>query len=246
MRRAPAGLLVLVIALAGCGGSDDPTIKVAAASSLTGAFTDCLAKIQGVKAVGEYGGSDDLAEQIKQGVALDVFAAANTKLPEQLAAAGQVQKPVPFATNELVLAVPAGTGPITTFDDLARTPGTKLAVGAASVPVGSYTRQVLDRLPPAQAAAIKKEIRTEEPDVKSIVGKLTTGAVDAGFVYRTDVLAAGDELRIVRLPAALQPTVVYGLAAVRPGKGAQKVITDILSGGCHKALQQAGFGTPGE
>ena len=70
MRRAPAGLMVLAIALAGCGG-DGPTIKVAAASSLTGAFTEC-----GSGAQLEFGGSDDLAAQIRQGVGIDVFAAA--------------------------------------------------------------------------------------------------------------------------------------------------------------------------
>ena len=33
-------------------------------------------------------------------------------------------------------------------------------------------------------------MRSNEPDVKGIVGKLTQGAADAGFVYVTDVNAA--------------------------------------------------------
>ena len=46
-------------------------------------------------------------------------------------------------------------------------------------------------------------MRSNEPDVKGIVGKLTQGAVDAGFVYVTDVNAAGDALTAIELPAEL-------------------------------------------
>ena len=38
-----------------------------------------------------------------------------------------------------------------------------------------------------------------------IVGKLTQGAADAGFVYYTDVVAAGDKLKAIELPENLQP-----------------------------------------
>ena len=55
------------------------------------------------------------------------------------------------------------------------------------MPIGAYTREVLGRLPAAQAKAILDNVRSKEPDVKGIVGKLTQGAVDAGFVYRSDV-----------------------------------------------------------
>lgn len=243
MRRS-ALVGAALLALAGCGGDDTPSVKIAAASSLTGALGDCVGAIPGVKVEIEFGGSDDLAAQIRQGVGIDVFAAANTKLPEALAAEGKAQKPAPFATNQLVLAVPNKGSTIKHFSDLALAPGTKLAVGASSVPVGSYTQQVLDRLPAAQRNAIRKEIRTEEPDVKSIIGKLTTGAADAGFVYRTDVLAAADELTIIALPAALQPTVVYGMSVVKQGSGADKVVASILHGECTTALRRAGFGAP--
>ena len=59
--------------------------------------------------------------------------------------------------------------------------------GRSRVPVGSYTREVLDSFPPGQRKAIYDNVRSEEPDVGGIVGKLTQGAVDAGFVYITDV-----------------------------------------------------------
>src|SRR6185295_1744060 len=95
-----------------------------------------------------FAGSDELAAQIRQGVKPDVFASANTKLPDQLYAEGLVEKPVVFAANRLVLAVPPG-GKVTSLDDLAK-PGTTIAMGSESVPVGAYTRKVLDGLPAAE------------------------------------------------------------------------------------------------
>ena len=57
-----------------------------------------------------FAGSDELAAQIRQGVKPDVYAAANTRLPDELYDEGLLGEPVEFATNELVLAVPEGLG----------------------------------------------------------------------------------------------------------------------------------------
>jgi molybdate transport system substrate-binding protein len=231
--RCALGLIVAV-GLAGCGGADDDRLTVAGASSLSAALTQCAGDAQL-----EFGGSDDLAAQIRQGVAIDVFAAANMALPEALAAEGEAQPPVPFATNRLVLAVPRDST-IASLDDLR---GATIVVGTESVPVGAYTRQVLDRMPPAQRAAIEAGIRSEEPDVKSIVGKLTTGAADAGFVYASDVVAS-DELQAIALPPRLQPTVVYGISVVRESDRATAYVDGVLHGACAGALRKAGFGPP--
>ena len=71
-------------------------------------------------------------------------------------------------------------------EDLAE-PGVELAIGAESVPVGAYTRDVLAGCRTASQKKILANVRSEEPDVKGVVGKLTQGAADAGFVYVTDV-----------------------------------------------------------
>ena len=227
--------LVALVALAGCGGGGKSSLTVGAASSLTGALTEC-----GGDAKLEFGGSDQIAAQIRQGVGIDVFAAANMKLPEELAAAGKARRPVAFATNRLVLAVPRDS-PIGSVDQLA---DARLVVGAASVPVGAYTRQVLARLPAPRRAAIDRQIRSEEPDVKSIVGKLVTGAADAGFVYATDVDAANGKLKAIALPDALQPTVVYGISIVHDSDRARAFVDGALHGNCAGALRKAGFGPP--
>src|SRR3954452_24344622 len=113
----------LVAALAGCGGdsgsSGRPDLKVSAASSLKTALTAYGELFEGADAKFSFAGSDELAAQIEQGVKPDVFASANTKLPDGLYAKKLVQKPVVFAANKLELAVPAGSTKVKSLDDLA-------------------------------------------------------------------------------------------------------------------------------
>jgi molybdate transport system substrate-binding protein len=241
MRWAAIAFAAAVLALAGCGDDDsgstaaDSNLVVSAASSLTAALTEC----SGDNVKLSFAGSDELAAQIRKGVKPDVFASANTKLPDQLHEEGLLEKPVIFATNELIIAVPDDSD-ITGIDDLAK-PGVKLAVGAESVPVGSYTRDVLSRLPAAQQEKILANVKTEEPDVKGVVGKLTQDAADAGFVYRTDLV---DGLKEVTLPEDLQPVVQYGAGVVKKSDAAQEYLDGLTDGACADALRSAGFGAP--
>src|SRR4051812_2530143 len=101
-------LAAMILLVAGCGGDDENSsgsssddLVVSAASSLKNAFED----YGGAKF--SFAGSDELAAQIRQGVKPDVFASANTKLPDELYDEGLVEKPQVFAGNKLVLAVPA-------------------------------------------------------------------------------------------------------------------------------------------
>src|SRR3954451_24271797 len=246
MRRALALLALLALAAAGCGGSggsnERPQLIVSAASSLRNAFADYAKTFDPAVVRLSLGGSDELAAQIRAGGRADVFAAANTKLPDALYKEGKVEKPVDFTANRLVLAVPKDSD-VNSLDDIAK-PGIKLAIGSASVPIGSYTRQVLGGLPATERNQILTNVKTAEPDVAGIVGKLGQGAVNAGFVYATDVAAAGDSLRAIPLPARLQPTVVYGAAMVKGSKhhDQAKAFLDGLAGAKGQAaLRKAGF-----
>ena len=250
MRR----LLVLLACaglLAACGSDDDPAasakpqLTVSAAASLKNAFTDYGHTFDAATVRSSFAGSDELAAQIRQGVKPDVFASANTKLPDQLYQEGLVEKPVTFASNELVLAVPADSS-VQSLDDLTKK-GTTIAMGSESVPVGSYTRKVLDGLPAGKKAAILGNVRSNEPDVGGVVGKVTQGAVDAGFVYVTDVEATEGKLKAIDLPADLKPQVAYGVAVVKGAKHpeqAQQFVDGLLKGAGSEALDRAGFLPP--
>jgi molybdate transport system substrate-binding protein len=247
-------LAAAVLPAAGCGSggdakgtaSDRPDLVVSAAASLKGAFTRYGEQFTPARARFSFAGSDELAAQIRQGVKPDVFASANTKLPALLFAEGLVERPTVFTANRLVLAVPARAAKVRSLGDLTR-PGIVIAVGSPSVPVGSYTRGVLSRLPGGERRAILAHVRSEEPDVAGVVGKLTQGAVDAGFVYITDVKAAGGRLRAIGLPSGLQPRVAYGVAIVKGARHPQQAgafVRGLVSGAGQRDLRAAGFEPP--
>ena len=249
--RCLAPLLACGALAVGCGddasGSGDATrLVVSAASSMTGALEACAPKFgeaQNADVKLSFAGSDELAAQIRQGALVDVYAAANTALPDELHGDHLLEKPVEFATNELVLAVPKGSG-IQSVHDLTKE-GTKIVIGSESVPIGAYTRETLAKLPPDEEKAILAGVRSNEPDVKGIVGKLTQGAADAGFVYVTDVNAASGDLKAIHLPKELEPQVTYAAGVVTGAKqqdAGKQFVDGLVSGGCADALQKAGFG----
>ncbi len=242
-----AGCAMAIGALAGCGDSGpggDEELVVSAAASLAPAFT-AYAAAAGIDAKQSFAGSDDLAAQIRAGLVPDVYAGADASLVADLHAEGRLERPVEFATNELVLALPAGAETrIGSIADLGA-PGLKLALGDSGVPVGEYAREVLRELPAAEREAILANVGSLEPDVAGIVGKLTQGAVDAGFVYRTDVAAAGGGIEAIELPVPLRPEIRYAAAVVEGAgnrAGARSFIDGLLAGEGAEALAAAGFG----
>jgi len=238
-------LAAAAVALGACGSSSSTRLEVSAAASLRAAFGEYAKSLKKIEPRYSFAGSDALAAQIEQGVRPDVFASANTKLPDGLFAKGLVEKPVVFAANKLVIAVPSGSK-ITGIGSLAEK-GVTISVGSATVPVGAYTAKVLARLPAGQQRALSANIHDREPDVTGIVGKLSEGAIDAGFLYATDVKAAGGALRAIELPASLQPQVAYAIAVVKGSShGAQgrTFISGLLSGEGSQDLLKAGFLPP--
>ena len=249
MRHAAAvGAVVAAAALAGCGGdgadgSGGERLVVSAAASLTKPLQACAREFDGATVRLSFAGSDELAAQIRRGVRPDVFAAANTTLPEALAREGLAETPRVFATNMLAVAV-ARDSQVQSFDDLGDA-GVTIAAGTEDVPVGSYTRKALGRLAPPLRTRIERNIRSEEPNVTGVLGKVAQGAVDAGFVYASDIATSGGRVRVVDVPTVLRPEVQYGVAIVRgaPNRaGAERFVASLVRGGCQRALRAAGFG----
>jgi molybdate transport system substrate-binding protein len=243
--RAPL-VLALVSAVAAhaasgwaAGRSADPPTVLAAAS-----LTEVLPRVQ---PDGRYSfaGSNQLAQQIRQGAPFDVFLSASPVYTQALRADGLVRKPVAFASNSLVLIVPrANPARIRVVRDLARRPRLRLVVAGPKVPVGLYTREVLKRL--GMLGVLRKAVSLE-PDVKGIVGKVALGEADAGFVYRTDARPVATKVRVVRLPASAQPDVSYEAAIAmtpRSLESAQEFLIALLGPSGRRELRRAGFGEP--
>jgi molybdate transport system substrate-binding protein len=219
--------------------TDGPATVLAAAS-----LTEVLPRVDG-GARASFGGSNQLAQQARQGFPFDVFLSASPQYTQALFADGVVRKPVVFATNSVVLIVPRrDPARIATVGDLARRPKLRLVVAGPNVPIGLYTREVLKRL--GLLRVLRKTVSLE-PDVKGIVGKVALGEADAGLVYATDVRPVAQKVRVIRIPRTAQPTVAYEAAiAARPRdlEAAQAFLVSLLGPEGRRALRAAGFGLP--
>jgi molybdate transport system substrate-binding protein len=220
-------------------------IIVLAAASLTDAFSTLGARFEaanpGTKVVFSFGASSALATQIGRGAPADVYASASRKTMDDVIAARGAATSTPFARNLMEIAVPeANPGRITRLSDLAR-PGVKVALCQVEVPCGEAAAQVF-----ANAALTVRPV-TQEADVKATLAKVSLGEVDAGVVYVTDVLAAGDAVTGVEIPAEVNASTTYPIAvltASRNGALAQAFVDHVLSADGGRVLLGAGFQAP--
>jgi molybdate transport system substrate-binding protein len=239
MRRAVVviALLALLLPLTGAGAT---RITVYAAASLTQVFPRIAPAPRY-----SFAGSDALAAQISAGAPADVFASASPKQTELLYHNGLLRKPVVFASNKLIVIVPrSNPAGIHSVYDLRRH-GVKVIVGTPTVPVGAYTRQVLDSM--GITSDVMANVVSQEPDVKSIVAKIALGQGDAGFVYKTDARPAGKKVTSILIPAWAQPPIRYEIGIVKRSShraAAAAFIKRVTSLRGRRLLVQAGFGLP--
>jgi molybdate transport system substrate-binding protein len=147
-------------------------------------------------------------------------------------------EPKLFTANALTIAVPAGNpGGVNAFADLAK-PGLRLVTCAEEVPCGALAAEA------ASQAGLELAPVSQEQNVKAVMAKLTSGEAEAGLVYATDVLAAGDAVQQIQLPAAAQVTTQYPVAVLRdagqPALG-QAFVDYLLSTPAQAVLSDAGF-----
>jgi molybdate transport system substrate-binding protein len=237
-------LIALLLAVAACGGDDKPTggdssLVVYAGASLTDVFPTIDPAPQY-----NFAGSDELATQIREGAPADVYAAASSKYPQELFDEGLVEEPVTFASNRLVMVVPNDNpAGIDDIEDVTAE-GTQVVIAAEGVPVGDYTREVLTEL--GLDAALENVV-SEEDDVRGVLGKISLGEGDVGFVYATDATVAGDDVTVVELPEGSQPPIEYQIAVVTASEdkdSAQEFVDLVLSDSGREQLEAAGFVIP--
>lgn len=201
-----ASLVLAVFAFSGgCTSSNErETLWVFAASSLTDAFTEIADAFEranpDIKVQTQFAGSSQLAAQIAAGAPADVFASANEAVMETILPGGELagtetrngagergdaafSQPATFARNELVIAVPSDNPRgISSIADLADS-DLLLAICDKSVPCGMLAHEA------AASAGVDLRPDTEEANVRAVLAKLLLGEVDAGLIYRSDVVA---------------------------------------------------------
>lgn len=247
----PLRLLSVVLALALPFAAAAQQITVSAAASLTDAFKEIGPKFEAAKAGStvrfNFAASGVLLQQIGQGAPVDVFASADQETMNR----GNDQKLIDtatrkdFVTNSLVLVEPAqGAVGLKSLQDLSGANVKKIAVGkTATVPVGRYTKQVLEN---AKLWTALEPKFVQADSVRQVLDYVSRGEVEAGFVYRTDAAVAGDKVKVAFTPTGHTP-VTYPIAVVAESKQkalAGDFIAFLSTPAAQEVLARYGFGKP--
>jgi molybdate transport system substrate-binding protein len=233
--RQLAALCLLLAAACGGGSTDDRTLTVFAASSLTGALTEQAQLFErdhpGLTVRLSFAGSQSLVAQLEQGGPADVLATADTA---SMAATGLVASRV-FARNALaVVTAPGNPLRVRTLADLAQ-PGLRVVLAGPTVPAGRASTKAL------AAAGVRVRPVSLEQDVKGVVTKVRLGEADAGIAYVTDVTSADGAVDGTALPGVSNELPV---AVVRRGTDAQQFADFLLSSRGQQVLRTYGFLPP--
>src|ERR1700736_726796 len=243
LRTAAAVGAALSLTSSPLAAADQPGLTVFAAASLREAFEaagPAFTKQTGIKVTYEFGGSDMLVTQLKQGAPADVFASANEAQMKVASDAGLLAAPArTFVRNHLVLIVPKDDAArIATLADLAK-PGVKVVLAAAAVPVGKYARTAFRKLNGAQGypadfgGLVERNVVSNELDVKAVATKIALGEGDAGVVYATDVTpSVAAKVGTIPFPPGTAPPAIYPIAPLKGAAnaaGARAFVAFILS-----------------
>lgn len=230
-------------------------IVVFAAASLTDVFQDMATAFQqanpNAKLTFNFGASSQLATQLGQGASADVFASADTTQMDNAKKSGSVtgQDRI-FAGNRLVLITPKDNpAHITGVKDLANS-GVKFVTAQPSVPIGTYTAQMLDKAsaeasygPDFKAKVVANTV-SQEDNVRQVVSKVQLGEADAAIVYSTDATPqVRDQLQIIQVPDPLQTLARYPIAVAKGNNsaGGEAFVAYVLGPEGQAALAKWGF-----
>ena len=239
-------ILALLLPLAGCGGGnegdDQAELTVLAASSLTDVYQELAAGFEEdnqAEVSFSFGSSTDLAEQAADGAPGDVLSTADEtsmKAAEDAGVAGEV---VEFATNVMVIVTPAGNpAGVESLDDLE---GATWVRCADEVPCGRVAGAVLED------NGVTAEPASLEEDVRSTLDKVVSGEADAGLVYASDAVAAGEDVETVEIPGAEEELTTYFTTTLEQSEDADLArawVDLVTSEDGQAALTEAGFTLP--
>ena len=230
-------------------------LTVFAAASLTDAFEaieqELEATTPNLSITYNFGGSQVLVTQLEEGAQADVFASANTAQMDAAIEANLVAgDPVPFAHNRLAVVTPVGNpAGIASAADLGKD-GILLVLAQADVPAGRYARESVCLMASDPATygpdfmeRVAANLVSEEEDVRDVLAKVALGEADAGIVYVSDAVAAGDQVQVVDIPDAVNVTATYPVAVLAEGDQAlgSAFVAYLFSEEGQGLLQRYGF-----
>lgn len=247
MRRAGV-VAASALLLAGCApataGADARTTEVTvyAAASLGSAFGSIADAFEDEYPSTEVtlvlDGSSRLATQLTEGAPADVFASADEPTMRVVTDAGRASSPEIFATNTLVIVVPAGNpADVAALEDLAR-PEVTTVLCAADVPCGAASRTLLD------AAGVEVAAASLEQNVTAVLTKVAADEADAGLVYATDA-ATRDTVEAIVPVGAAEVVNRYPIVVLDDAPVEAAAFRDFVTGPAGQAILAGdGFGAP--
>lgn len=225
-------------------------LTVSAAASLTNAFRELAtlyeAKHPDTTLQLNFAGSGALLQQIAKGAPVDVFASADQVSMDQAQEQGLIkaEQRRNFVSNTLVVVVPAedGKSPVS-LADLTKPAYARIAIGLpASVPVGRYTKAVLNK---AQLWTAIEPKMIGAQNVRQALDYVARNEVDAGFVYATDA-ALTDKVKVA-FTVPTEAPILYPIAPLNASKNAEaaRAFVDFsTSDEAAVVLAKYGFGKP--
>jgi molybdate transport system substrate-binding protein len=232
------------LSLAACGesaSSDDETLVIFAASSLTSSFEDLAERFQSanddIRVEFNFAASSELELQLEQGATADVFASADEPNMQKAVEVGLVEgAPRILAHNTLEIIVPPDNpGGVTGLDDLDEDE-LVIAICNEECPAGRYALEVFDN------AGLSVEPDSFETEVKGVVTRVALGEADAGIVYATDTRAAADEVEGIPIPDDVNVVATYPIAILRGASpNARSWVEFVLSSEGQDVMQHHGF-----
>lgn len=215
-----AGIVALGLALVVPAPAWTEEIVVFAAASLTDVLREVgsgYATISGDSVTFNFGGSNELARQIRAGAPADVFFSADLPQMESLEQAGLVRRTERLDVLSNVLAVIVPRDSKLTLRESRDLLGVRhLALASPeAVPVGVYAKRYFESIGLWDALAGKV---VPTLDVRASLAAVEAEHADAGVVYRTDA-AISKRVRIAfEVPREQGPPIVYALAPVATSK----------------------------
>jgi len=202
---------------------DEIELTISAAASLTDALNNLKSSFESehptITLSFNPGGSGKLARQIEQGAPTDIFLSASEKDMDKLQEGNLILEDTrtDFATNKLVLITNIEKPFIlSSFEEINPATIDHFAVGEPeSVPVGRYTKEVLEKLELWEPLQSKLVLSS---NVRQVLTHVEMGNADIGIVYASDALVSEKVKVVAAAKSEWHEQIVYPGAIIADSK----------------------------